>query len=74
MRKEMEHGFGDPSALIEVISVFGKSACIQGAARPELRRPSGFSQVIDSRPDKVAADVVIGLDKLLQLFYLDEIV
>src|SRR6202451_2199735 len=36
VRKDMEYGFAGPSTLIEVVSIFGKSACIQGAARAEL--------------------------------------
>src|ERR1700685_1573816 len=70
----MEHGFAGPSTLIEVVRIFGKSACTQGAARAELGRPSRFSQVVDPCPDKVSTDVVVGLDKLLQLFHLDQIV
>src|ERR1700734_4003939 len=36
VRKDMEYGFAGPSTLIEVVSILGKSACIQGAARSEL--------------------------------------
>src|ERR1700685_3665182 len=70
----MEHGFAGPSTLIEVVRIFGKSACTEGAARAKLGRPSRFSQVVDPCPHKVSTDVVVGLDKLLQLFHLDQIV
>src|SRR5271156_2564007 len=65
VRKEMEHGFGGPSTLIEVVGILGKSACIQGSTGAQRGRPARLPQIIDAGPDKVTADVIVGLDEFL---------
>src|SRR5580704_17700704 len=67
----MYHWLVGPDALIEIVVIFRESAGIQCAGGGELGGPTRLAKIIDADPNEIAADVVIGLDKLLLLFHLD---
>jgi hypothetical protein len=70
----MQNRFLRPDALIEVEAIFLKTAGIERAAHCEFDWPVRLAEIVDANPKKVAAHVIVGLDELLLLLHLDEII
>src|ERR1017187_7673104 len=67
----MNHRFAGPLALVEIVAILGKTACVQDTAAGALARPGGFPQIINARPDEVANNIIVNGVELPKLFRAD---
>ena len=74
MRLQMQDGLLRPDALVEVKAVLRKAAGVDRATHSELVRPACLTEIVDADPEEITAYVIVGLDELLLLLDLDEII